>query len=80
MTSQASPICGGCRHLVRDDDRPLFDPKCGAFPAGIPWEILLSHADHRQPFPGDKGIRFDPEDKEAAAYSEWMFEPVSAGS
>ena len=73
MTSIAPPICGGCRHLTSPD---LRDPTCTAFPAGVPWDILLSKADHRQPFPGDGGSRFDPTDDRAAAYAESMFEPV----
>lgn len=74
MTTVAPPICGGCKHLRGD----LREPKCDAFPAGIPNEILLSRADHRQPFAGDQGIRFDPKDAEAAEYAAWLFEPVSA--
>lgn len=31
--------------------------KCSAFPDGIPKEILKGY-DHRNPFPGDNGIRF----------------------
>jgi hypothetical protein len=73
MTSIAPPICGGCKHLVRDNDRPLADPKCGAFPAGIPTPILLSQADHRKPYEGDKGILFEPTDEAAARYAERMF-------
>lgn len=73
MTSIAPPICGGCTHLTRNNDRPLADPKCGAFPEGIPTPILLSQADHRQPFEGDKGIRFDPQNAAAAKYAENLF-------
>lgn len=34
---------------------------CDAFPEGIPKEILL-RGEHDTPFPGDKGIRFEPKD------------------
>lgn len=33
--------------------------KCAAFPSGIPSEIRLRERDHRQPYPGDHGIRFE---------------------
>lgn len=36
---------------------------CAAFPSGIPWEILMGQDDHRKPFPGDNGIRFEPPKK-----------------
>ncbi|HEY0009670.1 MAG TPA: hypothetical protein VGB55_13160 [Tepidisphaeraceae bacterium] len=52
--------CDRCRHLITGTFR------CTAFPAGIPIEILAPDveadrlaADHRQPFPGDQGIRFE---------------------
>ena len=35
---------------------------CNAFPGGIPDAILRNVADHRQPFPGDNGIRFSKRD------------------
>jgi hypothetical protein len=76
MTSVAPPICGGCKNLTSPD---LREPRCTAFPDGIPNEILLSRADHRQPFAGDNGIRFDPKDADAAKYAEFIFEPVRAG-
>ena len=70
MTSVAPPLCYGCKHQDTEDRL-----KCGAFPAGIPQEILLSRADHRKPFPGDKGIRFDPKTKEDADYADALFAP-----
>ena len=65
MTSIAPPICGGCRNLVGT----LLDPKCRAFPGGIPAPILLSEVDHRQPYPGDGGTLFEPRDARAARYA-----------
>ena len=47
------PICWKCKHY-RDD------VTCAAFPQGIPAEILDSEADHREPYPGDQGMRFEP--------------------
>lgn len=33
---------------------------CAAFPNGIPVRILTGEVDHRQPVPGDNGIRWQP--------------------
>jgi len=45
-----------CRHLTWDKGEPVT---CRAFPAGIPEEIFLNGFDHRKPYPGDHGIRFE---------------------
>ena len=58
-----SPTCSDCRH--REFDR---DSTCAAFPVGIPLEIWSGRRDHRSPFPGDNGIRFESmtvEDRDA---------------
>ncbi len=55
------PQCFGCRHFHRGDpgDGPMT---CDAFPdgEGIPMAILLGDHDHREPYNGDHGLRFEP--------------------
>jgi len=51
------PLCNSCAHLERSESSL---GTCRAFPRGIPKEIFLGKADHRKPFPGDHGIRFEP--------------------
>jgi len=54
------PICSLCRHLR--DDQPWLDGKhrrCAAFPGGIPDGVYWGDFDHRRPFPGDNGVRFE---------------------
>ena len=48
-------LCLRCKHLKKG-----FPYKCNAFPAEIPHEITFEDFDHRKPFKGDQGIRFEP--------------------
>lgn len=47
--------CQDCRHL--DLNVGLV---CNAFPQGIPDPILARNHWHREPFPGDHGIQYEP--------------------
>lgn len=56
-------MCDVCVHWqgeLNDDGEGL----CAAFPAGIPQELLMGKVDHRQPLPGDNGVRFEPDPDE----------------
>jgi len=57
--------CCTCRHFVGKKDRDSLN--CKAFADGIPLEIVLNEHDHREPFPGDNGIRWEPIDSESEA-------------
>lgn len=79
MTSATGPvICDGCVHLDRTwRQRRQVDEldRCTAFPGGIPGEISLGGFDHRQPFEGDRGIRFEllpGEEDELAFYERYQ--------
>ncbi len=49
--------CGVCKHW-RGNGR------CAAFPRGVPEKILTCETDHRYPFPGDGGLRYDGPEEE----------------
>lgn len=54
--SRGKAQCHACRHYHRITQKH----PCDAFPGGIPEAIWLGRHDHRQPYPGDHGIRFEP--------------------
>jgi hypothetical protein len=50
-----SPRCTSCRHSNLPDSAT-----CTAYPKGIPDAILQKGFDHKNPYPGDHGIRYEP--------------------
>ena len=52
----SSPMCNRCAHH-------LGAARCAAFPERIPNAILDGEHDHREPYLGDRGIRFEAEQK-----------------
>jgi hypothetical protein len=61
----AAPLCTKCSQFTTDHT-------CEAFPCGIPDEIFLGAFDHRRPYPGDDGIRFEKisEQRSAGSYHD----------
>ncbi len=53
-----TPQCYACLHFDWDAPPRVF--RCAAFPDGIPVPIQANQHDHSQPYPGDRGIRYEP--------------------
>ena len=62
--SVGAPICVFCRRLHKRAFGEALT--CDAFPDRIPDDILVSKADHRQPFKDDQGKTFVPKNSKAA--------------
>ncbi len=65
MIDIPAPMCIFCRHLK------YGSTKCEAFPEGIPDQILFGSHDHRHPYEGDHGVRFELAPGEEASLEEW---------
>jgi hypothetical protein len=61
-------MCLECTRFHEENEEALT---CDAFPDGIPEAIIMSSADHRQPFPGDNGLRFNPVDPDHVGERTW---------
>ena len=57
--------CWTCRHY--DERARIF---CAAFPDGIPLPIQWGEFDHRQPFEGDNGIRYESVENPAKLFGK----------
>ncbi len=51
--------CAYCAHFLGGE-------RCAAFREGIPEEIYRGEFDHRRPYPGDDGVRWQPASEGAA--------------
>ena len=65
------PQCFRCTHY-RHAPRNPGGRFCDAFPEGdgIPRAILFNVHSHKQPYPGDRGIRFESLSEAALAYQD----------
>ena len=62
MTLRPLPQCLTCSRFESPLDMPATGQTCAAFPDGIPDTIWWNRADHRQPFDGDHGLRWESRD------------------
>jgi hypothetical protein len=74
MTTPMPPMCVVCARIK--EDRSF---SCEAFPDGIPDEIAFRYIDHRNPYPGDSGLRFVPKDSPATEMILDFYKTVPAG-
>lgn len=54
--------CATCKHFDLAALKRAGKLVCPAFPKGVPEETACGNHRHREPYPGDRGIRFEPRD------------------
>jgi hypothetical protein len=65
----AEPKCSQrkCKHFIgikQDNGNESTErPVCKAFPDGIPDDIAYGDNPHTTPYPGDGGVRFEPDNE-----------------
>lgn len=66
MLGEDYTLCMACKRLRKIGQYfKLPEPKgwsCDAFPDEIPPGLVSMESDHREKFPGDNGLIFDPDD------------------
>lgn len=60
MVSRLPSQCHFCIHFRSPLDTGLKRPSCDAFPEAIPDALWWNEADHREPFPNDHGVHWEP--------------------
>ncbi len=65
-------LCQSCKRRRYEDSCVVPMPAiCEAFPKGIPDEILVNQADHRNRYPGDHGLIFVLAAGDEDLYQAW---------
>lgn len=62
-------LCFYCKRLTKATANKMT---CEAFPKGIPGDIIVWKADHRDPFRGDNGLTFVVHPKLEKDYTGWI--------
>lgn len=62
---QVPPVCAYCKHFKRNEYLETHNhrtpiKRCTAFPTKIPKTIWTAQDLHKEPYPGDRGIQFEP--------------------
>ena len=55
IPQNAARQCASCRNHIP------YTMACKAFPKGIPTELMSGSWDHREPYEGDNGVLYEPE-------------------